>query len=141
MRAMPSFKVEGLDELIEDIERMEAGLEPVFEEMLDIGAEEVVNAWKEAITEHGHIDTGQMLAKVKSAKRKVSGGSDKRYAVIYPRGKDKRGIRHASKAFMRHYGTSKKAGTHFVDTAEEKGSKAAFEKVSKRWESFITEGK
>lgn len=128
---MAKFEIEGLDELIEDIARMEAGLDPVFEEMLDAGADEMVKSWKAAIIKHGHIDTGQMLRHVKSSKKKASRGSNQRQAEIYPRGKDKRGIRHASKAFMRHYGTSKKAGTHFVDDAEKEGNEAAFERVSK----------
>jgi HK97 gp10 family phage protein len=136
---MASFKVEGLDELIDDIERMGAGLDPVFEEMLDAGADEIVKAWEAAIVKHKHVITGQMLESVKSSKKKV-GGAKQRLAEIFPHGKDERGIRNASKAFYCHFGTSKRPGTHFIDTAEEEGHRAAFEKVSQIWDRFITEG-
>lgn len=136
---MSQFKVEGFDELIDDIERMGAGLDPVFEEMLDAGAKEIVKAWKVSVIKHKHIDTGQMLRNIESSKEE-SGESGQRIAEIFPRGNDPRGIPHVSKAFYRHYGTSKKAGTHFIDTAEEEGNKAAFEAVSKIWDRFIKEG-
>ena len=67
---MSSFKVEGLDELIEDIECMGAGLDPVFDEMLDAGADEIVKAWEAAIVKHKHVITGQMPESVKSSKKK-----------------------------------------------------------------------
>ena len=65
---MSQFKVEGFDELIDDIERMGAGLDPVFEEMLDAGAKEIVKAWKVSVIKHKHIDTGQMLRNIESSK-------------------------------------------------------------------------
>ena len=134
---MALCRIEGLDELIDDMERHYEEAEEVFDELLETGAEECKEAWRRAALKHGHMDTGDMIAAVNySIKPRHSSGI--REAHIYPIGKDKRGIRHASKAFWRHYGTSKKAGTYWVDTADEEVAKIVPDKLLEIWNKHLS---
>lgn len=135
---MARVTFEGLDELIAELEQMGEQSGAVFEKMLDEGAKEVVKSWKKAAEKHGHIDTGDMRDKTRHTKLGTKGGS--KIAHIYPRGKDKRGVRHASKAFYRHYGTSQKKATYWIDTAENEAVKTAPEKVFAIWRDYIRRG-
>lgn len=133
---MARCRVEGLDELIDDMEREYEASAEVFEEMLELGAEEVKKAWKESAEKHGHKQTGEMIAAIDYAKKPGSPGGMK-VAYIYPQGKDKKGIRHAAKAFWRHYGTSKKAGTFWVDTADEIAARKVPPILWERWQKHL----
>jgi len=135
---MARVTFEGLDELITDMERMGEQAGEVFEEMLDAGALEVVDAWKKSAEKHGHIDTGEMRKNTRHTKIGTKGGS--KIAHIYPRGKDKNGVRHASKAFYRHYGTTRKKATYWIDTAEKEAAKTAPGKVFAIWSDYIRRG-
>ena len=63
---------------------------------------------------HKHIDTGDMVRSVGTAK----GTKAKKFHDIYPQGRDEKGVRNAEKAFIAHYGKSGQLGTRFVDEAE-----------------------
>jgi len=96
----------------------------------------MVTARKRSAIKHKHIDTGDMVAAIDyTIKPRRSSGI--REAHIYPLGKDKRGIRHAAKAFWRHYGTSKKPGTHWVDTADEEVAKTVPDKLWRIWRRHL----
>ena len=129
-------RIEGLDELIEDMANMWDKAEEVFEEMLDLGAEEVKKAWAASAEKHGHRDTGDMIRAIDYTKRPGSVGGLK-VAHIYPQGKDKRGIRHASKAFWRHYGTKQKRGTYWVETADENAAREIPPILWERWRRHL----
>lgn len=128
--------IQGLDELIDDMERKWEKAEEVFDEMLEIGAEECKKAWKQSAERHGHKETGEMIAHIDWSKKPIR-GSNLKSAHIYPQGKDKRGIRYAAKAFWRHYGTGRKAGTFWVDTADEIAAKEIPPKLWARWNKHL----
>lgn len=115
---MARFRTEGLDDIIDDMAAMGQSTGELADEMLFAGAEEVKKAWKAAIRKHKHIDTGAMLDSVDYS-RKVKQIGDIKSVDIYPQGKDKKGVKNAEKAFILHYGTSKRPGTHFVDDADD----------------------
>lgn len=115
---MARFRTEGLDDIIDDMAAMGESTGELADEMLFAGAEEVKKAWKAAIRMHKHIDTGAMLDSVDYS-RKVKQIGDIKSVDIYPQGKDKKGVKNAEKAFILHYGTSKRPGTHFVDDADD----------------------
>lgn len=128
--------VQGLDELIEDMNRHLELADQVFDEMLEAGAEEVKRAWIKSANRYKHRDTGDMIAAIDWVKRK-SGVGDLKNAHIYPQGKDDRGIRHAAKAFWRHYGTSKKAGTYWVTAAVNEASQTVPPILLEMWNGFL----
>ena len=133
---MAKCQIEGLDELIDDMARLWDQAEEVFEEMLDLGAEEVKEAWKETAEKHGHKETGEMIKAIDYTKRPGSPGGLK-VAHIYPQGKDNRGIRLAAKAFWRHYGTRQKPGTYWVDTADENAANRVPTVLWERWRRYL----
>ena len=115
---MARFKTEGIDELIDTLIRIGEGAGELADEMLMAGAEEVKISWQYAAAYHGHKDTGDMIDAIGYA-RKPRTISGIRQIDIYPQGKDRKGVRNAEKAFILHYGTSKKPGSHWVDTADD----------------------
>jgi len=119
---------EGLDEVYREMTRAGESVGPTADRMAEAGAEEVVKGWQEAIQEAGLIRTGAMLRSVRAGKVK-DGRTD-----IYPQGKDAKGTRNAEKAFILHYGTSRKRGTRFVDRAEEIAEPRAVEAMTRIWE-------
>lgn len=133
---MAKCRVEGLDELIDDMARLWDQAEHVFDEMLELGAEEVKEAWKASAEQHGHKQTGEMITAIDYTKRPSMPGGLKT-AHIYPQGKDSRGIRLAAKAFWRHYGTNRKPGTYWVDTADQKAAERVPPLLMERWRRYL----
>lgn len=152
---MANVKVEGLDELIKDMERLGAEASATFEKMLEAGADETVDAWKRAIEKHGHMDTGELYNKVKWQKSKQSKGS--LTAEIYPGGTSskttaptksgkktytrRKKVRQAEKAFVLHYGTKSKPGSYFIDDAVEDANQKIPDKLKEIWDQYIKGGK
>lgn len=115
---MARFKTDGLDDLMAELRDFGQTLDgDVADKMLLAGAEHVKVAWKNAAEKHNHRDTGAMIDSIgyPRAPKDVGGV---RTIDIYPRGKDKKGVRNAEKAFVLHYGTSKRPGSHWVDDAD-----------------------
>lgn len=128
---MALFSGEGFDELIDDFKRHKDLLDEAAPDILQAGAEVVTECWKDAITKHGLIDTGDMIESVAPSKATIT-GTEKKIAV-YPQGKDRKGVRNAEKAFINHYGASRRKATHFVDDAEEKAEGPAVDAMAEVW--------
>lgn len=139
---------EGLDELIEDMERHYDIAPEIFDEMLEEGAEIVKDAWKESALKHGHRDTGEMIDAIDYVVQ-PSRPRGMKQAHIYPQGYQtvtryygelvsrKRPVRYASVAFMRHYGTKKKAGTYWVDDAVDRATDRVKPVLEAIWRDFL----
>jgi hypothetical protein len=98
------IKTSGLDLLRADLAKLaDAVGGDLPEKMLDAGAEAAVQDWKEGITAHKHVDTGDMLNSVGVAPETRSG----KKREIYPLGTDRKGVRNAEKAYVINYGRSK----------------------------------
>lgn len=128
---MATFRTEGLDDLIEDLDRMGQSTGELAERILMAGAEQVRRAWQKAADIHRLRLTGQMRASIGYA-RKPKHVGDILSVDIYPQGMStytemkngkriprKKPIRNAEIAFINHYGTSSHRATHFVDTADD----------------------
>jgi Bacteriophage protein of unknown function (DUF646). len=122
----------GLDQLMAEMSREVTRMEEKATEMLGEGGKVVVKAWQDVIEERGHVKTGEMKRSVRASA--VKSGQDAHYTDIYPHGKDKKGVRNAEKAFILHYGTSKKRGDHWVDEAEDRAGDAAEAAMRAVWE-------
>lgn len=133
---MARFRTEGLDELIEDMARMELTTSELAEEMLFAGAEEVKKAWKFSAELHRHRDTGDMIKSIDYSRR-VRKIGDLKEVDIYPQGKDRKGVRNAEKAFVLHYGTSKLPASHWVDDADEMAGPMVEERLTNIFDDWL----
>lgn len=135
---MARMEFSGTQELMDELFRESERLERKAKEMLEEAGKVVVDAWKQAITEAGHAPpgrsgraTGDLLESVKADNVKKAG--DAYTSTIYPHGRDRKKQRMAEIAFVLHYGTSKMAGDHFVDNAEEKAEAAVQAVMEQVW--------
>lgn len=128
---MARFRTEGLDKLIDDLDRMGQTTGELAERILMAGAEQVKRAWQRAADIHKLRLTGQMRNSI-GYSRKPKRVSDALSVDIYPQGMStytemkngrrvprKKPIRNAEIAFINHYGTSVHQATHWVDTADD----------------------
>jgi hypothetical protein len=134
---MASFDTSGLDDLINEMQRLGQEEGPVVDEMLDAGAAIIRDHWKETATKHGYIDTGAM---VDSVDFPVKGNVRALYRDIYPQGKDAKGVRNAQKAFILHYGKHNMPGSYWVDEAETKAGPEVTEACQAIWDRFLKSG-
>ena len=125
------FNGEGFDELLADLKQHGDLISTAAPDMLQAGAAVVADAWRDAIRAHDLIDTGDMIDSVGPSDL-VNTSSEKKIAV-YPQGRDRKGIRNAEKAFINHYGASRRKATHFVDDAETKAEWHAVDAMAAVW--------
>ena len=128
---MALFNGEGFDELLADLKQHSDLISTAAPDMLQAGAAVVADAWRDAIRAHGLIDTGDMIDSVGPSDI-VNTSSEKKIAV-YPKGRDRKGIRNAEKAFINHYGATRRKATHFVDDAETKAEGPAVDAMAAVW--------
>ena len=128
---MALFNGEGFDELLADLKQHGDLVSTAAPDMLQAGAAVVSDAWRDAIRAHDLIDTGDMIDSV-GPSDVVNTSSEKKIAV-YPHGRDRKGIRNAEKAFINHYGASRRKATHFVDDAETKAEGPAVDAMAAVW--------
>ena len=135
---MAKLSFDGLDDVIKQMGKMGQLSGNVANEMLQAGADEMKKAWQNTISRFGRVDTGAM-------KRSVGYGKvEDKFAAktleVYPRGKDRKGVRNAEKAFVLHYGRSNMTGSHFVNKAEADGEPKAAAAMEARWDRFMQKG-
>lgn len=136
---MALFNGEGFDELLESLKRDSDLLDTAAPDVLQAGAEIVAQEWRNAIQAHGLIDTGDMLESVAPSQAVVNANEKK--IAVYPQGRDRKGVRNAEKAFINHYGASRRKATHFVDDAETKAEGPAIDAMAAVWyEKLESEG-
>lgn len=133
---MSNLAFSGLDDLYREIGRAGERAKPTVEKMLQAGGKEVEQAWKRAIEEARLVKNGDMIKSVKAdlAIRRNGDGVGS-YVEIYPRGKDRRGIRNAEKAFVNHYGNSHIRARGFVDVAEKYAEAMAVPVMEAIWDA------
>lgn len=133
---MPVIIPKGFDELISATATLADDADSFANEIIDMAGEELVKGWKNAIKDHGLIDTGAMYESIKDDI--IINETTSEYRVeISPKGKDKKGVRNAEKAYINHYGRGKKVGTHFVDEAESAAQKKVDAKTEEIYDSWI----
>ena len=118
---MADFNVTGLDDVMKEMMSHQQAAEEAIPEMLNAGAEILVNAQKGEIKSRKLVDTGAMLNSVKGDKIKKDKDGNS-YIDVYPKGKDRKGVRNAEKAFIAEYGTSKLPARPWMRTANAKCS-------------------
>ena len=137
---MARLEIDGLDDLINEMQRMGQDSGKVAEVMVNAAAAEIRDAWKESAEEHGLIDTGAMIESIGSPEPAIHTGTGI-YRDVYPQGKDRKGTRNAEKAFVLNYGTSRIRPTHWVDEAEAAAEPKIQERLEEIWGEFLETGK
>jgi len=116
---MADFNVTGLDDVIKEMMYHQQAAEVAIPEMLNAGAEILINAQKDEIKSRKLVDTGDMLNSIKGDKIKKDKDGNS-YIDVYPKGKDRKGVRNAEKGFIAEYGTSKLPARPWMRTANAK---------------------
>ena len=137
---MARFQTVNVDEMARELMRMGKATGPMVREMVNEGAAVITDTWKNVIREIPHVDERDMVDSVQADDARQSGGAT--VSEIYPRGKDRKGVRNAEKAFLLHHGwkagktgkgkkgTKSKGrkgayqGDNFVDTVEKECTEA-----------------
>lgn len=136
---MADFSVSGIDELAAELKKLgQLDNDALVGDMLEAGAEVVVDEWKKGIKSAVKTkrSTGELEASVTTVKgiQKINDASAK---TIYPAGKDSKGVRNAEKAFILHYGKSGQPATLFVDDVENKAEDKAADAMEKIFNDFL----
>jgi hypothetical protein len=105
--------------------------------MLLAGAEEVKKSWREVATQFKYKDTGRMIESIGYGKGRSGKASDVKAVAIYPQGINHKNVRNAEVAYILHYGTSKRPGSHWVDKAEELAGPRIEKAVTEIWEEEL----
>lgn len=137
---MARFDTSGLDDLVNDMRRLEQDTGEVAEAMVMAAAQIIQRCWQRSITEHGLIDTGSMLQSIGFPKTPTK-FSDSLGIDIYPQGKDKKGVRNAEKAFILHYGTRRRPALYWVDDADQYAEIEIPEVLEEMWGRYLETGR
>lgn len=136
---MARLITEGIKEMEDRLKNLEKSLQArIMPEMINAGADALIESWKDTIQEKGHVRTGAMLESVgKTAPMMSVDGID---IDVYPQGTDSHRITNAQKAFIIHYGREanrngkkKITGDKFVTLAENR----AREKVNAAMQAVL----
>ena len=138
---MADFGMSGIDELAAELKKLgQLNNDELVGEMLEAGAQVVVEEWKngvkKAVKNKRDRSTGELLGSVKT-KKGIQKLGDASCKMIYPAGKDSKGVRNAEKAFILHYGKSGQAPTLFVDDVEANAEDLAAEAMEQVFNDYL----
>lgn len=135
---MARFRIDGADQMIKDFRKYGANGEAAAIAIVQAAADEVVGQWQDTATRFGHVDTGAMIRGIKATNAAADGNGIA--SEVYPRGKDKRGTRNATKAFILNYGSSKIPPSHWVEVANGEAEPVVTGLMESMWSSFVESG-
>lgn len=138
---MSNFSFNGIDELAADMKKLDLlDNEILVAEMLDAGAEDVAEEWRKGVEktvrnvdDRSYGDLHDSISVSKGVKK----DGDASVKDIYPKGKDRKGVRNAEKAFILHYGKSGQSPTLFVDDVENAAEDKAVEAMSDVYNKYL----
>lgn len=122
----------GLDDVVKDMVRKGELMGATAERMVRAGALEMANARKQEAERRGlrSQDGGAMIKNIKPT-RNIKRIGGQLTLDVYSQGTDTRGkkkknkVRNATKEFMDHYGYKSRPASHWIDSAEQKGTPMA----------------
>lgn len=136
---MARLTVSGFDEMAKELAEMGQSTGELAVQMVLAGSELIALQWKTTALAYEHVDSGQMIKSIGYGKKPKEVAGVVRNDV-YPKGKDKDGVRNAEKAFLLHYGWSSYDGDHWVDEANELGAEIAYDKMAAMMDQFVKTG-
>ena len=127
----------GLEDMFKQMSDLGELMGEVADRMLLAGAEEVKKAWRKVANDLNYKDTGRMIESINYAKGKSGKASGVKAVAIYPQGVNHKNVRNAEIAYILHYGTSKRPGSHWVDTAEALAAPEVERAVKEIWDEEL----
>ena len=128
---MAKFNVVGFDDIEKAIIARGEAVTPAVDAMLQAGAEVLVEAQKAESKAMGVYDTGDFHNSIKSTPIKEN--ADGRYLDVYPQGKDRKGVRNATKGFIAEYGKKNVPARPWMSSANEKCAEELHEAMREKW--------
>ena len=131
---MAKLDTQGLDGVAAYMLQQDAATLKVVPEMLRAGGEVIKAAQEEEIAANfsSKRSTGALRSSIKISEVKET--ADGKKVEIYPDGKDKHGVRNATKGFVLQYGRSNMPPKPWFTAAMNKGSDKAIDAMRKVWE-------
>lgn len=134
---MAKMSSSGLNDVFKSMYDMGEMMGEVADRMLIAGAEEVKKAWRNVALDLNYKDTGRLIESIDYAFGKTGKATDVKAVAIYPQGKNHKNVRNAEVAYILHYGTSKRPGSHWVDKAEAIAEPEVERVVTEIWEEEL----
>lgn len=129
----------GSQQVIDELRKRALEAAPIAEALVNVGAIQYRDAWREVAENHGFRKTGAMIASITTLpKAEIYGGSYSQ--VISPRGKDGKGVRNGEKAFILHYGTSSIRPSYWVEEADALAEPRAIAAQDAVWNNYDQTG-
>ncbi len=122
---MAEFHCDGLDDLMLSLQEIAELPDAVTDEMLNAGADVVVQAQKAKIAAYGILDTGKAMRSVKKGKVKIKNGQ--RAIYVTPTGSRRRGktiTRNAEIVFVNEFGKRGQKARPAIRDANEASAEA-----------------
>ena len=133
---MARFNTSGLDDLISQMQQLGQNEGPVADEMVTAAVEVIREEWRKSASDHGHHDTGAMIASIGLGPGPIRAGNIV-YRDVYPQGSDSKGTRNAEKAFILNYGCKRFPGSHWVDDADFSSAEPVQAVCESIWDRFL----
>lgn len=132
---MAKFNVVGLDDIQDAMLRREAATVEAVPEMLKAGGAVMQKAQKDEITStfKSKRSTGDMASSIVVSKiKEIDGG---KRVEVYPDGKDRHGVRNATKAFVLQYGRKNMPARPWFTAANTKAADEVNAEMRRVWEA------
>lgn len=132
---MAKFNVVGLDDIQDAMLRREAATVEAVPEMLAAGGAVMQKAQQDEIsaTFKSKRSTGDMAKSIIVSKiKEISGG---KRVEVYPDGKDRHGVRNATKAFVLQYGRKNMPARPWFTAANTKAADEVTAEMRRVWEA------
>lgn len=132
---MAKFNVVGLDDIQDAMLRREAATVEAVPEMLKAGGAVMQKAQKDEIsaTFKSKRSTGDMASSIVVSKiKEIDGG---KRVEVYPDGKDRHGVRNATKAFVLQYGRKNMPARPWFTAANTKAADEVTAEMRRVWEA------
>lgn len=132
---MAKFNVVGLDDIQDAMLRREAATAEAVPEMLKAGGAVMQKAQKDEITStfKSKRSTGDMASSIVVSKiKEIDGG---KRVEVYPDGKDRHGVRNATKAFVLQYGRKNMPARPWFTAANTKAADDVNAEMRRVWEA------
>lgn len=137
---MASINTQNLDGLMMDFAELASLPDWVAEEMLNAGADVIVEAQKKTARTMGVVDTGQLAASI--TKSRVKFRRDRAKVIhVYPQGERKRGnitTKNAEIAFVDEFGKQGQPARPFIRTSVEQSADKAIDAMFKVYDRYLT---
>ena len=139
---MGSIYSSGIDDMIEELERLEEDVGQALDDMMDAALAEVEYSWRQSAQNHGFEPpgksgkgTGSMIDSI--GHTPIRKGRNGRYSEVLSGGKDEKGYPNDVKAFYQHAGTENIYPTYWVEEAEAMARPAVERHQEMVWEQYI----